>query len=422
LLACATSLAAPPPLAGRAYELADQAYKAVAANELERAMSLTSEALRAAPGHPSLLRLQADILTRQGKTAEAVERLRGVPAADLGGEGLAQRGYLHLKAEDRAAAEADFRAAMQSGELSAEQRGNLTTELGYLAMRAGRNAEAVELLSKSVESWHAAPPDKKPFDATALHGMRRTIDTLSRRWGATFSLGSGTQATAASGLGAAAGDARVVQAGAEVFYMPEGFGYRSGRVFQVYANAFQSVWSNDDAVITGREARVAGVGARYKPFETVNLIFAVERRFAVGDLAGDDDWLLRAGWSTGANTDWDPVRSRWPTWQVYTESAYFTKARRLIQPFDARAGYSFKLPQWYGTVVTPFLGLAGEYDEAQQEKTAAGIGPGIVVRHWFRESRERAFGSYVDFSLQYRKRLTDARRGEGLFGFVTVSF
>lgn len=454
----AASLAAPPPLTGRAYELADQAYKALAAKDLPRALALTSEALQAAPNHPSLLLLQADILSQQGKTAEATERIRGLSAAELGGAGLAQRGYLWLKAENAAAAQADFEAAMKSGELSPEQRSNVATELaylalrrnddaaavkwfqaalggrrpgsaatlyadaGYAALRAGRNAEAIELLSKAVDAQHAAPQDAKPFDATALYGMRRSIDTLSRRWGATFSLGSGTQATAASGLGAAAGDARVVQAGAEIFYMPESIGYRNGRVFQLYANAFQSVWASEDEVITGSEARVAGFGARYKPFETVNLVFALERRIAIGDQAGEDDWLLRAGWSAGGGFDWDPVRTWWPSWQVYTESAYFTQAKRLIQPFDARVGSSFKLSGSYGTVVTPFLGIAGEYDEAQQEQWAAGIGPGIVVRHWFRDSRYRAFPSYVDVSVQVRKRITDARRGQGLFGFISVTF
>lgn len=431
LLACALALcagiaaAAPPPLTGRAYELADQAQKAGAAGQVERAIALTTEALALAPGHAGL---------------------------------LAQRGYLWLKADNPGAAEADFTAAMKSGELAPEQRVNLASELaylalrrnddaaalkwfqsalgggatasaanlqadaGYAALRAGRNREATELLSRAVDAWHAAPADKKPFDDASLYGMRRAIDTLERRWGATFTLGSGTTATAATGLGATAGDARIVQAGAEIFYMPESIGYRNGRVFQLYANTFQSVWASEDAVATGSEARVAGLGARYKPFERINLVFALERRFAVGDLAGEDDWLLRAGWSAGGGLDWDPVRSAWPAWSVYTESVYFTQEKRLIQPFDARVATSFKLSGSPATVVTPFLGIAGEYDEAQQERWAAGFGPGVVVRHWFRDSRYRAYGSYVDVSLQVRKRVTDARRGQGLFGFVSVSF
>jgi hypothetical protein len=45
-----------------------------------------------------------------------------------------------------------------------------------------------------------------------------------------------------------------------------------------------------------------------------------------------------------------------------------------------------------------------------------------MARYWFRESRHRAFASYVDFSLQYRFRLTDAKRGGGLFGLLAVNF
>jgi tetratricopeptide (TPR) repeat protein len=459
LLLCAHSaLAAPPPLTGRAYQLADQAYKALAAKELPRALELTNEALQAAPNHPTLLLLQADVLSQQGRTAEAVERVRGVSAQDLGGAGLAQRAYLWAKADNARAAETDFTAAIDSGELSDEQRTNVATELGYLALRrkddaaalkwfqsalgadragasgnlyadagyaalrAGRNREAVELLSRSVDQWHAAPQDKKPVDDASLYGMRRTIDSLSRRWGGTLTLGSGTLATAASGLGAAAGDTRVVQAGAEIFYMPESIGYNNGRIFQLYANGFQSVYAQDDQVATGREARVAGVGARYKPFERLNLIFALERRFAIGNAAGEDDWLVRVGYSAGGGLDWDPVRSSWWHWSLYTESVYFTREERLIQPFDARVGRSFKLASSPATVVTPFLGIAGEYDEAQQEKTAAGIGPGVHVRHWFRESRYRAYASHLDLSLQWRSKITDAQRGEGLFGYVSVSF
>lgn len=457
-LCAQAALAAPPPLTGPAYQLADQAYKALAANDLPRALELSTEALQASPGHPTLLLLQANVLSQQGRTGEAVERVRGVSAQDLGGAGLAQRGYLWLKAKNAGAAETDFTAAINSGELSDEQRKNIATELGYLALRrndddaalkwfqtalaaepagananlyadagyaalrAGRNREAVDLLSRSVDQWHAAPADKKPLDDASLYGMRRSIDSLERRWGGTVTLGSGTLATAASGLGAAAGDSRVLQLGAEFFYQPESIGYNNGRIFQLYANGFQSVWAQDDQVPTGREARVAGLGARYKPFEQLNLIFALERRFVLGQTVGEDDWLARIGYSAGGGLDWEPVRSSWWHWSVYTESVYFTHEKRLIQPFDARIGRSFKIAGSPGTVVTPFLGIAGEYDEAQQEQTAAGIGPGVHVRHWFRESRYRAYASHVDFALQWRKRITDAERGQGLFGYVSVSF
>jgi adsorption protein B len=450
ILPAAPGSAAPPPLSGRAYQLADQAYKAIERADLEDALRLAREALEGAPGHPSLLLLQADILSRQERHAEAAALVSGLAPADLGSHGLAQRGYIWLKSGNRAAAEADFAAAMAARDLGSEARGNVAAELAYLALnrkddeaafkwfqaalaarpgtpgmyadagyaakRLGRNRDARELLSKALDS-------KDGFDEEARFGMRRSVDDVSRRWGATLSLGhSSTPGSAASTLAPAGSDLRVLQAGAEVFYIPERFGYRDGRVLQLYANTFQGLSANEEGYATGTDSRVAGIGLRYKPLREHNLVLGIERRLAIGDRAGDDDWLLRVGWSASRDTDWQPTRASWLTWQLYTETAYFVEAERLIQPFDARLGFSWKVPPWHGAVLTPFVGLAGEYDSEQSPRTAAGIGPGVMLRTWFRETPHRAFSSYVDFSLQYRFRVTDAQRGGGLFGLLAVSF
>jgi cellulose synthase operon protein C len=448
--------AAPAPLAGRAYELADAAYKALETKDLERAFALSSEALAIEPGHPSLLVLQADVLDRQERHAEAYERLRGLAPADLGANGLAQRGYIALKLRNRDAAEADFAAALKAGGLSAEARSNVASELaylalarkddaaaerwfrvalegrgpgasrgslyadaGYTAMRRADNDTAVALLSRAVDEWHAAPPGQKPFDEQSLYGMRRSVDSLSRMFGATFSVGHGS---VASGSTLAPGALGVLQAGAEVFFRPPGIGYRDGRIFEIYANGFQALDAEERDFPTGSESRVAGVGLRYKPLRDHNVILALEYRAAIGDRAGEDDWLLRAGWSASRGTDWEPVRASWFTWQAYTETVYFTRAERWVQPFEARAGYSWKLSPSPATVLTPFVGIGGEFDDALSEKWAAGIGPGIAVRHWFRDKRHRAYASYVDFSLQYRFRVSEAQRGEGWFGLLAITF
>ncbi len=455
------SLAAPPPLTDRAATLAGDAYKAMERGELEVAMRLASEASKLAPGHASVLLLQAYILARQDRPGEALDRIRALPPADLGPWGLSHRGYLWLKFKNAAAAEADFTEALKLEGLTAEARAGMAGDLaylileskddaralhwfrialepprsgaanaglyadaGYTAMRLGENRLAREWFSKALEtSQAAAPADKKPFDEVALYDMRRAVATLSRRWGATLYIGhSSTQAAAASGLAAAGRDLRVLQAGAEIFYTPETFGYRNGRVFQLYANVFEAWSANEAGYATGSASRVAGLGARYKPLPDSNLSFAVERHLALGDQAGDYDWLFRAAWSAGERTDWQPSADAWLTWQAYTEAAYFTKADRLILPFEARIGRSTKLPQLHGAVFTPYLGFAGGYDRAQSPSTAAGIGPGVAVRYWFGESRIRAFPSQADFSIQYRYRLTGARRGGGLFGQLTVSF
>ena len=454
-----TSIAAPPELTGRAATLVGDAYKAMERGDIEAAMRLAGEASKLAPGHPSVLLLQAYGLARQDRPGEALDRIRALPPGDLGPWGLSHRGYLWLKFKNAAAAEADFSQAMKLEGLTPEARAGMAGDLGYLileskddaralpwfrialetpgttaspglyadagytAMRLGENRLATEWFRKALDAAQAAPSDKGPFDEVALYDMRRAVSTLSRRWGATLYVGhSSTQAAAASGLAAAGRDLRVLQAGAEIFYTPESFGYRNGRVFQVYANTFQALSANEPDYATGSRSRVAGLGVRYKPFSDHNLSFGVERHLALGEQAGQNDWLLRAAWSASAGTDWNPVADSWLTWQAYTEAAYFTKAERLIQPFDARIGRSSKISHLHGAVLTPYLGIGGEYDRAQSPSTAAGIGPGLALRYWFGETRDRAFPSHADFSIQYRFRVSEARRGEGLFGQLTVSF
>ena len=444
-------------LTPRAYELADQAYKALERGDVTEATRFAGRAMALAPDHVPIVLLYADLLARQKNYSEALEPLRALSPAQLGSAGLAQRGYLWLETGDDAAAEADFAAAIKAGDLGTEARANVAAELAYLAakrnddaaalrwfqmafgagrssahmyadagysaMRRGQNAVAVQMFSRALDAWHAAPAEKKPFDDASVYGMRRSVDTLSRRWGATFSLGhSSTPGAAPTAVAPAGGDLRVVQAGAEVFYAPERYAYRDGRVLQIYATAFQGVSASDEGYPTGGDSLVGGIGVRYKPLRSHNLVFALERRLAIGERAGEDDWLIRVGFSASRQTDWNPVRDAWTTWQLYTESAYFIDAGRLIQPFDARAGRSWKLGRLDGAVITPFLGIAGEYDNEQEPRLAAGIGPGVSLRYWFRETRYRAFASHVDLSLHYRARITDAQRGGGLFGLLMVSF
>jgi hypothetical protein len=476
------SRAAPPELTGQAYELADQAYKALERDQPDRALALASSALELAPGHARLLLIQAEALGKLGRNAEAVQRVAGLSAADLGGSGLAQRGYLRLAAGDNAGGEADLRAALGSGELDASERGNVEKDLaalaapqdtpqetnsgdddsadrgyrsleagndaaavgyfgqalstmpagaprgglnadaGYAAMRLGRNREAVSFFSGAIDDWHASPPGSKPFDENALYELRRSVSSLERRWGGSFSIGHNTtSALAGSGVTSGNADLRVLQAGAELFYTPQSFGYRDGRVFQWYANAFQALSTNDADYPTGSDSRVASLGARYKPLRETNLVVGFERRFS-SERAGEDDWVAHAGWSASRATDWDPTRSSWTTWQVYTESFYFIEAARLIQPFEARVGRSFKMAAAPSLVLTPYIGVAGDYDRALDPSFAAGAGPGVALRYWFGETRYRAFARYLDLSVQYRFGLTDAERASGLFFLGTLSF
>ena len=177
------------------------------------------------PSMRRLLLLQADILARQERNREAIDaHARHLAPADLGGV-RARAARLSMAASSRttAAAEADFVAAMESGRTRApraaptwqraglsgaapqgRRRGAQVVPDGDRARpiecrtlrrcricreQAGAEPRRVGMFSKAVDEWHAAPADKKPFDDTRSLACAARSTTLSRRWGATFSLG-----------------------------------------------------------------------------------------------------------------------------------------------------------------------------------------------------------------------------------------
>src|SRR6185295_4384372 len=92
-----------------------------------------------------------------------------------------------LARKDDRAALASFREALAAP--SDTPRSGLYADAGYAAMRLGRNREAASYLSGAIDEWHAAPPGSKPFDEQTVYDMRRSVDSLERRWGGSFSIG-----------------------------------------------------------------------------------------------------------------------------------------------------------------------------------------------------------------------------------------
>jgi hypothetical protein len=164
------------------------------------------------------------------------------------------------------------------------------------------------------------------------------------------------------------------------------------------------------------------VGARYKPFSTQNVVFTVERLIALGHTAYDD-WLVRLGYSSDAGADLHPALPGWRTWQFYTESAYFMKQGRLIQPFEARYGHSWRLDALDSQlVVFPHIAIACNFDSRATQRLALGIGPGVGLRYWFRSGADSAPASWADLNVQYRLPLTSAARAKGLVVRLTLCF
>jgi len=83
------------------------------------------------------------------------------------------------------------------------------------------------------------------------------------------------------------------------------------------------------------------------------------------------------------------------------------------------------------TVFTPHLFFRGDYDgdplsfegiDSSDEEWALSIGPGLMWRVWYREDDYHAPRSYIVIILQYRFKLSDADRAEGLSIRITNAF
>ncbi|KVP08643.1 NfrA family protein [Burkholderia ubonensis] len=148
-LAIALSLAwqapvhAAPPLAPKAYRLADSAYKAINAGNLARAEDYALRALKVQPGNEQLGLLLLDVLKREGKVERAdalVESLavRFPRSAAV----LAQHGFMAQRQMRYDVACRDFSAAVGTGKWSKAQQRNLRLAWSDSALAANRLHEA----------------------------------------------------------------------------------------------------------------------------------------------------------------------------------------------------------------------------------------------------------------------------------------
>lgn len=286
-------------------------------------------------------------------------------------------------------------------------------DAGYVARRLAENATAVAWFSRALDLWETAAPGNKPFDEPTRFGLRRIIQETNRRFGMVASFAYQT------GAFSEANTFDLAQGGLEAYWQPEGIGNRDNRIFQIFARGLENIYDGGDGPV-GADTAQAAIGLRYKPLSDWNLVLTLERLFAVGDLARTD-WLARVGFSLDEGVDLKPWRDDWRMWQFYAESDYLFDARRFIQTAEGRYGHSYRLGSWSpNLVISPYLVVGGDYDSRAESSTALGIGPGLSLRYWFNENRYEAPASWAEFALQYRFKLTDADRGEGLILRATL--
>ena len=468
-----------------AYRFAAQAFAALKDNDHPLALSMARLAVSLDPQNVDYQILLLNTLVLNGEWIEA-ERLAsdsgnlGKPSAQL----LVQRGDIRLKLGKSELANKDFAealrldtlplpqtlallaklnrkseardrlaSALKAGEkpansdldlaylasnigndevaIDAFQRSDQADGLGMLALqdaayasiRIGHDQQAIAYLTRAVDDKERNTPLelRDSTEIQSLLNIRRTIAEVSRSWGtiASVSFRGATLATGA-GLNSAAASNDSVQIGTELYWRP--YGYRNGKLFELYARAFETPYSSGGG-LTGSTSLQGSVGMRLKPFSESNVIFAIGNLFPVNSQA-NRDWLAQVAYSTGEGGELRVDASDWWTQQVYVEAGHYLQQQQTYGTGNARWGRSYRLDDISSDLVAfPHAVLAADYNSDYFQRSAVGFGVGIQLRYWYRQDTHNAHRSYVDFLLQYRAKVSgDEQRAKGTFITVLTSY
>jgi Tfp pilus assembly protein PilF len=476
-------------------EMAGQAYAALARKDPATAGALATEAIRRAPQNPAYRRLLVSALSEQKRVPEAIAAAsESLKITGDDAQLLAQRGRLRQQSGDDSGARQDFTQALALGSLPAYEEASLYAAIGqrrtarerlqqardtgelesmsdlqiaYLSVQAGdddgahasfRKSDAVTRLTPTAtqdaaynamrvnDDEQAVAYFKRVIDAQAsgdldmpaqqLFDTRRAVGDVSRRIGLTSTTSyrgnnSSSGLSSAPSSGSSSNDS--LQNSTELSWRP--LGYRNARFVELYGRVTDTLWSKNGDSDTGFDALQGAVGARVKPFTSLNVMAAVERTFPIGSSDVDGDWLVRLGYGASVGTDLRVDASSWWTSQFFAEGGHYINDSRDYFNSEWQVGRSYAIggagSRW---VSFPHVVAAFDYDSKMNSGTdadgstesssgkAGGVGVGNNVRYWFREDTYNAPRSYVDFSLQYRVKVLGDDRAQGVFGRLTYSY
>ncbi|HYF20836.1 MAG TPA: hypothetical protein VEA40_23415 [Ramlibacter sp.] len=391
------------------YEQAAVAYRRLQEGQPKLALPAARLAAQAAPDDPSRQQLWLQAAQAAGEPAEAERAARGALA--LASLPPLDRAYLSIRMGDHPAAREAFAQADAAGALPP---GSLA-DAGYAALREGQHREAVAYFQRVVDAQERLQLKLEP---QLLYETRRAVAELSREWGLYASVTHRGRRGVVPGFGLPTGPGgnRVTQAGAEVYWRPRG--WRDGRYLELFARGFGTLRS-DLGGATGDDSLEGGVGLRYKPLREHNLVFSFSRVFSRPQR---DDWLVQAAYSLDLGTDLRMDRDDWWTTRFSAEAGRFLETRRHYGLATVQAGRSWLVGDGRRTVLFPHVAVAGEYDSGALRRSAVAAGPGVALRHWFREDRYAAPRSYVEFTVQYRAGLGGDDRARGWYLGTLLSY
>jgi len=324
--------------------------------------------------------------------------------------------YVAQRAGDDRRAAAWFVQADQAGQLPPRAAG----DAGYSAYRAHLDALAASYFKRAIDYGTSPPPGVAPATPLQLQDLRNAHADVTRDWGFTASVnyrGAGLQPGVPTG--AVPGSYNNWQMGLEGYWRP--FGSLGDRNFEVYARAYQDVGAKGNAP-SGISTALGAIGARAKPFESIDAVVAFERLIPIGSRA-PSDWLLRLAYSGGFGTERRLDVPSWWTVQDYGEVGHYVSNGWNYGTGYLEAGRTWRLDTISPKLtVFPYAVVGMDYDSSINHSVPVGMGVGISTRYWFRDSFYDAPRSYVDVAVQYRWRITGDDRAGGVFFGAVLSY
>jgi tetratricopeptide (TPR) repeat protein len=350
---------------------------------------------------------EASLLADLGRPREARSILANAPADSATPQSRLDMAYLSTRIGDAEAAREAFAAADAAGGLPPTS----LLDAGYAAMQSKHDQEAVDYFKRAIDAVNGLQLKMEP---QLVYDTRRAVADLTRKWGVLASITLRNGVGVEPGFGALGspgnGGRRTTQAGVEAYYRP--WGYRNGEFVELFARGFTTL-DDRNGGMTGSDSFQGGIGARWKPISSQNLMLSFSRVFGPNV---NDDWLAQIAYSYDVGSDLRVDTGSWWTARFYAEIGRYLEAGNNYGIAQLLAGRSYLVGSSGRTVLFPHAFVGAEYNSADTiAKTAAGIGPGISLRHWFREDTYTAPRSYWDITLQYRARITGDNRMKGLY-------
>ena len=316
-----------------------------------------------------------------------------------------QLGFAAYEQGDYATASTEFEAALRlKPDLPI-----VWAQLGYTYRKLHRNDDAA-----------------RAFRAALQHGVegnrfayRREVETLENRFDATAYVIYRESALSNAFLSITGPSINQSQAGAELAWTPPAIGYRDGRLLQVYGRA---AWAHDgDGFAFLEDTMQGGIGLRYRPLKSHNLVLAVERLMAIGDDARND-WMLRASFSWDKGFDLKPQASSWTFATLYLDAALIDPGSPdILLTAEGRFGHSWIMGgNGHGSTwtITPHAVTAAFWQDDDFHTTMlVEAGPGLSVKLYFADAPEAAHAGALELLLQYRIKLA----GDSLGGSSAVA-